>query len=195
MYLLLLYAGLAISPHCLILSLVPILSTGVIAPTGAGIAGTLSILLFSTSGYFLLLLPPLVISFWSLQLRYRATSRELKRLDSTTRSPLLSQIAELRAGESVLLAASLQRASGLSSAWGCIGSTLAPRRGDAEAPSVRSDSCAEREAASTLLLLDSSQRATFSSGMASQWLALRLQSLGVAVLASTQFKNHRPTQL
>ena len=167
---------------------VPYLNHFLVLVTGAGIAGTLSILLFSTSGYFLILLPPLVVSFWSLQLRYRATSRELKRLDSTTRSPLLSQIAELRAGEAVLLAASLQRASGLSTAWGSIGGASAQRQADTEAPSARSDSCAEREAASTIRLLDSSQRTTFSSGMASQWLALRLQSLGVAVLASTQIQ-------
>ena len=133
-------------------------SVNILLAQFVGLLGTVVILGVSTYGLFLLLLPLLCVSFLRLQARYRATSRELKRVDATTRSPLLTQFADLRRGEAVLLAASLNRAP------------------------TAAASPLHRERALGLALLDRSQRTTFASGMAGQWLGLRLQLLGMLVL-------------
>ena len=132
-------------------------SLNIFLAQAVGLLGTVVILGVSTYGLFLLLLPILCFSFLRLQTRYRATSRELKRLDAVTRSPLLTQFSDLRKGEAILLAASLNRAHAASPV--------------------------EREKALGLQLLDQSQRTTFASGMAGQWLGLRLQMLGILVLS------------
>ena len=132
-------------------------SLNIFLAQAVGLLGTVVILGVSTYGLFLLLLPILCFSFLRLQTRYRATSRELKRLDAVTRSPLLTQFSDLRKGEAILLAASLNRAQAASPV--------------------------EREKALGLQLLDHSQRTTFASGMAGQWLGLRLQMLGILVLS------------
>jgi ATP-binding cassette subfamily C (CFTR/MRP) protein 10 len=131
-------------------------SVNILLAQSVGLLGTVVILGISTLGLFLALLPVLCLSFLRLQARYRETSRELKRVDATTRSPLLTQFAELQRGEAIILAASLNRGPGASPA--------------------------DRERARGLALLDASQRSTFASGMAGQWLGLRLQAMGIAVL-------------
>jgi ATP-binding cassette subfamily C (CFTR/MRP) protein 10 len=133
-------------------------SVNILLAQFVGLAGTVVILGVSTFGLFLLLLPILCLSFLRLQARYRATSRELKRVDATTRSPLLTHFSDMRRGEAVLLAASLNRAP------------------------TAAASPLHRERARGLALLDHSQRTTFASGMAGQWLGLRLQALGMLVL-------------
>jgi ATP-binding cassette subfamily C (CFTR/MRP) protein 10 len=132
-------------------------SLNILLAQGVGLAGTVVVLAFSTSGLFLLLLPLLVVAFLRLQTKYRATSRELKRLDSVTRSPLLTQFGDMQRGEAVLRAAGANRRGG--------------------------GRCAvRREVDRTVALLDASQRTMFASNMASQWLAMRLQGLGMLVL-------------
>ena len=131
-------------------------SVNILLSQFVGLLGTVVILGVSTFGLFLLLLPILCLSFLHLQTRYRATSRELKRLDSTTRSPLLTQFLDMRKGEAVLLAASLHRPLPASPV--------------------------ERERLRGLAHLDHSQRTTFTSSMAGQWLGLRLQLLGILIL-------------
>jgi len=127
--------------------------------------GTVIILTVTTSGVFALLLPLLLLSFWTLQKTYRATSRELKRLEAVARSPLLNIFGEFLRGEAVILGASLNW-SPASEGGGGTGTDVSP---------------VERERLATLKLLDNSQRAIFTSNMASQWLALRLQYLGIIV--------------
>lgn len=131
-------------------------SLNILLAQAAALVGMGGMIAYSTRGTFVLMMPPLAIAFVALQNHYRATSRELKRLDAVARSPLLSQLSDVLAGEIILIAASRNRAP---------------------------ESCAiARESAATLSLLDVSQRATWASAVASQWLAMRLQGLGVLVL-------------
>ena len=51
-----------------------------------------------TTPLFLLLLPPLTLAYLYMQRQYRATSRELRRLDSVTRSPIYSTFSETLSG-------------------------------------------------------------------------------------------------
>ena len=173
-------------------------SLNILLAQAVGLVGTAAILLFSSSGLFLVPAPFLVAAFFSLQLRYRAASRELKRLDAVTRSPLLQQLSDLRAGEAVFVAASLQRPAALVRAWGRGPGAAVPSGAAAVAaavakapvqcaPTASSDCAEEREAAVVLQLLDRSQRAVWTSSAASIWLALRLQGLGVATLAAMAF--------
>lgn len=53
-----------------------------------GLLGTLTVISYATSGIFLLAVPPLAWAYVRLQRTYRATSREIKRIDAVTRSPL-----------------------------------------------------------------------------------------------------------
>lgn len=53
-----------------------------------GLLGTLTVISYATSGVFLLAVPPLAWAYVRLQRTYRATSREIKRIDAVTRSPL-----------------------------------------------------------------------------------------------------------
>lgn len=64
-----------------------------------GLAGTVAVLAYSTSGLFLASLPVLLAVYFGVQRRYRETSRELKRCDTVTRSPLFSHFEECVAGE------------------------------------------------------------------------------------------------
>jgi ATP-binding cassette subfamily C (CFTR/MRP) protein 1 len=56
------------------------------------IVGTL-ILVSIFTPWFLILLPIVVVLFYSLQEKYRKTTRELKRFDSTTRSPIYNNFS------------------------------------------------------------------------------------------------------
>ena len=62
-------------------------------------------LLLPSSLLLLLLLPPLGGLYYRVQRRYRASSRELRRLSSLTLSPLYSHLADTLAGLPVLRAA------------------------------------------------------------------------------------------
>jgi ATP-binding cassette subfamily C (CFTR/MRP) protein 10 len=58
-----------------------------------GLAG--SIITIVLTDYFVLIaILPIVILYWVLQGRYRVTSRELKRLESSSKSPVFSQFSE-----------------------------------------------------------------------------------------------------
>uniref|UniRef100_A0A2I3HU54 ATP-binding cassette sub-family C member 10 n=1 Tax=Nomascus leucogenys TaxID=61853 RepID=A0A2I3HU54_NOMLE len=72
----------------------------------ANAAGLLGLLAVLGSGlpWLLLLLPPLSIIYYHVQRRYRASSRELRRLGSLTLSPLYTHLADTLAGLSVLRA-------------------------------------------------------------------------------------------
>ena len=59
--------------------------------------GSLTIIAL-TSPLFLLLVPPLAVLYIYMQRQYRATSRELRRLDSVTRSPIYSSFSETLTG-------------------------------------------------------------------------------------------------
>ena len=59
--------------------------------------GSLTIIAL-TSPLFLLLVPPLAVLYIYMQRQYRATSRELRRLDSVTRSPIYSTFSETLTG-------------------------------------------------------------------------------------------------
>ena len=114
-------------------------------------------LAYATYGTFIVGAIPLALVYWRLQFRYRQTSREVKRLDSVTRSPLLGHFSECLAGAAVIRAHSRARTAASGALW--------------------------RELSICVTLLDLNQRTSFVSGAASQWLALRLQVLGMAVLA------------
>ena len=131
-------------------------SLNILLAQAAGLIGMGSMLAYATRGAFVLLMPPLAFAFLSLQTHYRATSRELKRLDAVARSPLLSQLSDVLTGEAVILAAARNR--------------------------IPSQCAITREYATTIALLDISQRSTWASAVAGQWLAMRLQGLGVLVL-------------
>lgn len=138
-----------------------------------GMAGTMLVLAYSTSGIFLAAMPPLAYLYFLLQRRYRATSRELKRLDSVTRSPLFSQFGDSLEGSAVIRAQSVNRGNEHAHA------VIDGLRDDA---GLQSNSACERESALTLQLLDASQRTSFTAGMASQWLQLRLQAVGTILI-------------
>ena len=102
-----------------------------------------------TSPLFLLLLPPLTLAYLYVQRQYRATSRELRRLDSVSRSPIYSTFSETLSG----------------------------------VYTVRAFGATQRFLASFAVLLDTNQRVFFLSLGASQWLNIRLQVIGVVILA------------
>lgn len=122
-----------------------------------GLGGTCLVLAYATYGTFVVAAVPLAYVYWRLQHRYRATSREVKRLDSVTRSPLLGHFSECLAGTAIIRAHTRSRS----------------------APA----GALAREMGACITLLDPNQRTSFVAGAASQWLALRLQALGMAVLA------------
>ena len=91
--------------------------------------------------------------------KYRAASRELKRLDSVTRSPVFSRVSDAWRGRTLLRVGSIGRD----------GDTLPPAR-------------VQVELAASLAALDDNQRTSLQSTLGSQWLGLRLQAIGVGVL-------------
>jgi ATP-binding cassette, subfamily C (CFTR/MRP), member 10 len=128
---------------------------------GWGLAGTILVLCLSTSGLFLLAVPFLAVLYYRLQRTYRATSRELRRLDSTSRSPLFAHFSDSFAGSHIIWAQSIGRPS---------------------PTNALETACAQATA-----LLDVNQTTSYVSGIASQWLGLRLQGIGALVLASVAF--------
>lgn len=133
---------------------------------GWGLIGTILVLCLSTSGLFLLAVPFLAALYYRLQRKYRATSRELRRLDSTSRSPLFAHFSDSFAGTQVLWAQSIGRDG------------AAERRGKGAIDTA----CAHVTA-----LLDVNQTTSYVSGVASQWLGLRLAGIGALVIAIVAF--------
>lgn len=132
----------------------------ILAAQAWGLAGTLAVIIYGTSGGFLAAVPLLLPLYLRLQRTYRATSRELKRLDSVTRSPLYALANDMLDGACVLRASALHRPE----VDGGMDAIVAAHVRRAEA------------------LLDANQRTSWLSGLASQWLGLRLQWLGAAVM-------------
>ena len=126
-----------------------------------GLAGTALVLTYATSGAFVLALPPLMLLYYRLQRTYRASSRELKRLESVTRSPLFSHLTDVIDGASVVRAATPYH--------------------------MEHSSAITLEVSDSTALLDDNQRMSFASSVTPQWLGLRLQAIGALVLAIVAF--------
>ncbi|KAL7987480.1 hypothetical protein Chor_006399 [Crotalus horridus] len=118
----------------------------------ANIFGLLGMLVMITYGlpWIGLVLLPLVAIYYSIQLYYRRTSRELKRLYSLTLSPIYTHFSETLTGLSTIRA------------------TRVTGRFETENQ--------ER--------LELNQRCRFASNTAMQWLDIRLQMIGVAVVTA-----------
>ena len=110
--------------------------------------GSLTIIAL-TSPLFLLLVPPLAVLYLYMQRQYRSTSRELRRLDSVTRSPIYSSFSETLTG----------------------------------IYTIRAFGATERFLSSFSILLDTNQRVFYMALAASLWLNVRLQVLGIIVVA------------
>jgi ATP-binding cassette subfamily C (CFTR/MRP) protein 10 len=148
-------------------------SLNILLAQSFGLAGALAVLTYSSSGLLLLAAPPLVLAYFGLQGRYRAVSRELKRLDSVTRSPLFEELRGSLAGAAVLRAASLARGP----RWGGVEDATA-LHGHQQPTSAAAD----MDYDAVLGRLDATQRTSFASGALSQWLALRLGALSCSLL-------------
>ncbi|KAJ3338280.1 hypothetical protein HDU83_008234 [Entophlyctis luteolus] len=68
------------------------------------VVSTFALVSYSTDGWFLLALIPLMVIYYYIQAMYRNTARELKRLDALTRSPLYSHINESMTGVNTIKA-------------------------------------------------------------------------------------------
>ena len=152
-----------------------------------GMIGTIIVLTYSTSGIFLIALPPLAYIYYHLQKRYRATSRELKRLDSVTRSPLFSQFGDSLDGNAIIRAQSINRK--LQNVPLLLRESIDPEYRYTFHSIQYSNvyGSFQYEYQQTLQYLDANQRTSFTSGMASQWLALRLQGIGTLIIAVVAF--------
>ncbi|BGP13132.1 hypothetical protein JCM10213v2_001051 [Rhodosporidiobolus nylandii] len=76
---------------------------GGFARTLAGVAGMIAVITFSAPAFLLVLIPVLFV-YKRVQTYYLATSRELKRLDSTTKSPIFASFSEMLNGVSTIRA-------------------------------------------------------------------------------------------
>ncbi|XP_070788596.1 ATP-binding cassette sub-family C member 10 [Pituophis catenifer annectens] len=114
-----------------------------------GLLGTLVMITYGLPWIGLVLLP-LVAIYYSIQLYYRRTSRELKRLYSLTLSPIYTHFSETLTGLSTIRA------------------TRMTGRFETENQ--------ER--------VELNQRCRFASNTAMQWLDIRLQMIGVAVVTA-----------
>ncbi|XP_051169843.1 ATP-binding cassette sub-family C member 10 [Leptopilina boulardi] len=112
-----------------------------------GLMGIVIVTLYGLPWIFLVLAPLVPIYNW-LQNHYRLTSRELKRLSSSTLSPLYAHFNETLQGLST----------------------------------IRAFRAVSRFKFENEHFLENSQKAIFASTAAGQWLALRLQFIGVALL-------------
>ncbi|XP_048203673.1 ATP-binding cassette sub-family C member 10 isoform X2 [Perognathus longimembris pacificus] len=115
----------------------------------AGLLGLLAVLGYGLP-WLLLLLPPLSLVYHRVQRRYRASSRELRRLGSLTLSPLYTHLADTLAG----------------------------------LPVIRSAGATCRFEEENQRLLELNQRCQFASYATMQWLDIRLQLMGAAVVSA-----------
>ncbi|XP_012524038.1 multidrug resistance-associated protein 7 isoform X1 [Monomorium pharaonis] len=113
-----------------------------------GLVATIIVTAYGLPWIFLVLAPLIPIYHW-IQNHYRLTSREVKRLSSTTLSPLYAHFNETLSGLT----------------------------------SIRAFRSVPRFKQENELLLEANQKTQFASIAAGQWLALRLQFIGVALLA------------
>lgn len=100
------------------------------------------------SAYFVLLLIPIVTLFYYFQNYFRNSSRELKRLDSISRSPIYSHFSEALNGLST----------------------------------IRAYNQSQTFVQKFFELSDAQNRNFFAFWMASRWLALRLDFIGVCII-------------
>ncbi|XP_046589574.1 ATP-binding cassette sub-family C member 10 isoform X2 [Neodiprion lecontei] len=112
-----------------------------------GLVGSIIITIYGLPWIFLVLAPLVPMYHW-LQNHYRLTSRELKRLSSTTLSPVYGHFNETLQGLS----------------------------------SIRAFRATSRFKRENELFVEANQKSQFASLAAAQWLALRLQFIGVALL-------------
>lgn len=68
-----------------------------------GVFGTIIVISYSTP-WFLVVVVPLVVCYYFIQKFYIKTSRQLKRLESITRSPVYSHFQESVSGQAVIRA-------------------------------------------------------------------------------------------
>ncbi|XP_050807528.1 ATP-binding cassette sub-family C member 10 isoform X2 [Gopherus flavomarginatus] len=118
----------------------------------ANVFGLLGMLVMITYGlpWIGLILLPLAVLYFSIQLYYRRTSRELKRLYSLTLSPIYTHFSETLTGLNI----------------------------------IRATRATDRFEAENQLQLEQNQRCLFASNTAMQWLDIRLQMIGVAVVTA-----------
>ncbi|EPY76693.1 multidrug resistance-associated protein 7 [Camelus ferus] len=157
----------------------------------ANTAGLLGLLTVLGSGlpWLLLLLPPLSIIYYCVQRRYRASSRELRRLGSLTLSPLYTHLADTLAGLPVLRAAG---ASYRSPEKGSVGEGTREERKETEKRDTETEQTHYERARWLLLrfeeenqrLLELNQRCQFAASATMQWLDIRLQLMGAAVVSA-----------
>ncbi|KAF7405702.1 hypothetical protein HZH68_005071 [Vespula germanica] len=113
-----------------------------------GLIATIIVTAYGLPWIFLILAPLIPVYHW-IQNHYRLTSRELKRLSSTSLSPLYAHFNETLYGLT----------------------------------SIRAFRAVSRFKQENELLLEASQKTQFASISASQWLSLRLQFIGISLLA------------
>ncbi|KAF6112505.1 ATP binding cassette subfamily C member 10 [Phyllostomus discolor] len=121
----------------------------ILLANSVGLLGLLAVL-GSGLPWLLLLLPPLSLIYYRVQRRYRASSRELRRLGSLTLSPLYTHLADTLAG----------------------------------LPVLRATGATDRFEEENQRLLELNQRCQFASSATMQWLDIRLQLMGAAVVSA-----------
>jgi ATP-binding cassette, subfamily C (CFTR/MRP), member 10 len=137
-----------------------------------GLGGILLVLIYSTYGIFFLFLPFIGYAYFHLQRTYRNASREIKRLDAVTRSPLIEHFRDTLQGLDVI------QAHGTSFREEFISSLSA--RPSNDVPS----NIFNLEFNRMEKFLDTNQQTFFLSSIASQWLSIRLQGIGIFILTT-----------
>eukprot|EP00058_Branchiostoma_floridae_P004581 XP_002590069.1 hypothetical protein BRAFLDRAFT_83311 [Branchiostoma floridae] len=117
-----------------------------------GVAGTIVVTCYGLP-WFTVLLLPLAFIYHRIQKYYRHTSRELKRLDSVSLSPIYAHFSETLTGLTT----------------------------------IRGLRAVHRFKHENKTRLECNQRASFSGQVASSWLGIRLQLLGVAMVTGVAF--------
>ncbi|KAK4704436.1 hypothetical protein P7C70_g1781, partial [Phenoliferia sp. Uapishka_3] len=145
--------------------------------TLAGVFGMVAVISFSAPSFLIVFLP-LMFVYKRIQTYYLATSRELKRLDATTRSPLFT---------SLQVSDNLQTPGRLFNRP--CGRALAHHRHTQETlggvATIRAYRQSERFIAENEARLDRNQEAYFPSINCNRWLAIRLEFIGSIIILAT----------